>query len=102
MWDLIRNFLGYPRATDHAVVAPYKVEAPLPVVSTPKKCGCGRSATGLCTGLHKMSAEDWAAKNAVPAPEAAKVTKAKRVKAAPAITSTPKPKAPRKPREPKQ
>lgn len=22
-------------------------------------CGCGRSATGLCTGLHKMTEEEY-------------------------------------------
>ena len=25
------------------------------------KCGCGRSETGFCTGLHKISKKDWAA-----------------------------------------
>lgn len=24
-----------------------------------KKCGCGRSETGFCTGLHKISKTDW-------------------------------------------
>lgn len=22
-------------------------------------CGCGRSATGFCTGLHNLSDEEW-------------------------------------------
>jgi len=22
-------------------------------------CGCGRSATGFCTGLHELSDEEW-------------------------------------------
>lgn len=22
-------------------------------------CGCGRSATGFCTGLHKLTEEEW-------------------------------------------
>jgi hypothetical protein len=22
-------------------------------------CGCGRSPTGFCTGLHKLSAAEW-------------------------------------------
>jgi len=22
-------------------------------------CGCGRSSTGFCVGLHKLSAEEW-------------------------------------------
>ena len=24
------------------------------------KCGCGRSATGECVGLHRLTPEDWA------------------------------------------
>ena len=24
------------------------------------KCGCGRSPTGFCVGLHKLTAEEWA------------------------------------------
>ena len=35
--------------------APYKVEPPQPA-----KCGCGRSPTGFCTGLHKLTPEEWA------------------------------------------
>ena len=27
----------------------------------PTKCGCGRSETGFCTGLHKIPKKDWAA-----------------------------------------
>jgi hypothetical protein len=26
-----------------------------------KSCGCGRSETGFCTGLHRISKKDWAA-----------------------------------------
>ena len=29
--------------------------------SGPAKCGCGRSPTGYCVGLHALSLEDWAA-----------------------------------------
>jgi len=25
-------------------------------------CGCGRSATGFCTGLHNLSDEEWDAR----------------------------------------
>ena len=28
--------------------------------STAVKCGCGRSSTGLCVGLHRLSDEEWA------------------------------------------
>jgi hypothetical protein len=27
---------------------------------TAPQCGCGRSPTGFCVGLHKLSAEEWA------------------------------------------
>jgi hypothetical protein len=47
--------------------APYKIEAPasttlIPYVpaNEPPKCGCGRSSTGFCVGLHKLSPEAWA------------------------------------------
>jgi len=26
---------------------------------TAQPCGCGRSATGFCTGLHELSEEEW-------------------------------------------
>lgn len=32
----------------------YRVEATAP------KCGCGRSPTGFCVGLHKLAPEEWA------------------------------------------
>jgi len=47
--------------------APYKVEppadmTPIPYVpaNEPPRCGCGRSSTGYCVGLHKLSPEAWA------------------------------------------
>lgn len=27
--------------------------------TVPAICGCGRSATGFCTGLHKLSDDEW-------------------------------------------
>jgi hypothetical protein len=30
------------------------------VEATAPQCGCGRSPTGFCVGLHKLSAEEWA------------------------------------------
>jgi hypothetical protein len=43
---------------------PYKVESPVPVtdvIGVPvPQCGCGRSTTGFCVGLHKLSADEWA------------------------------------------
>ncbi len=56
MFKAIKEFfLG---KTPEPVVAenpPYKVEEPTPV-----KCGCGRSPTGNCVGLHKLTADEWA------------------------------------------
>jgi len=34
------------------------VETTKPV--EPPKCGCGRSSTGNCVGLHKLTEEQWA------------------------------------------
>ncbi len=56
----------FGKTTEPKTEAPYKVEAPVaePVVIPtlePVKCGCGRSATGFCVGLHKLTAEEWAA-----------------------------------------
>jgi hypothetical protein len=63
-----------PKAFAPAVqpeAAPYKVEtlvvAPTmepAAVSSPAKCGCGRSPTGLCVGLHKLTPAQWAAEQA--------------------------------------
>ena len=53
--------------TAPVVTAPYKVPepavtTPIPLVpaNEPPKCGCGRSSTGFCVGLHKLSPEAWA------------------------------------------
>lgn len=60
MFTKIKEFLfGKPAE----VAAPYKVEAPALVAEPkpePAKCGCGRSTTGLCVGLHKLSDDEWA------------------------------------------
>ena len=53
--------------TPNVPQAPYKLEppadmTPIPYVpaNEPPKCGCGRSSTGYCVGLHKLSPEAWA------------------------------------------
>ena len=62
-------FFGKPKVV--APEAPYKIEAPAtdwpfprPDVaaqaSTQTKCGCGRSQTGFCVGLHSLTPEEWA------------------------------------------
>ena len=33
----------------------------LGILNEPKKCGCGRSETGYCVGLHLLTAEEWMA-----------------------------------------
>ena len=110
MFEFLKRFLGYSTQTEP--VAPYKVEAPV-VEAT--KCGCGRSPSGYCVGLHKLSDAAWAAKQAADAPQtipapAGPVVKVpskvkKVVKAKPAaITAAPKVakvKAPAKPKAPK-
>lgn len=40
------------------VVETKPVEA-VNAIAEPAKCGCGRSPTGLCVGLHKLSTEEW-------------------------------------------
>ena len=90
--------------------APYKVEppaatTPLPYVpaNEPPKCGCGRSATGYCVGLHKLTPEQWATstsnpdfvtKVVVPEPVKKKRTFVKK----PAVIAAPVEKKPTKPR----
>jgi len=61
-------------------------------VSTPEpaKCGCGRSQSGLCVGLHKLTPEEWSVHSDNP-------NKVKPAKKAPAK----KPAAPRAPAKPR-
>ena len=84
--------------------APYKVEVdtfqPVPAVDIapePAKCGCGRSASGFCVGLHKLTTEEWAVHPDNPAKPVAEV-KAPAAKAhaakAPAAKKTPAKKNP--------
>ena len=51
------------------------VEPTVQVQPEPTKCGCGRSPTGLCVGLHRLTEAEWAVhadnpKRAEPAKEA--------------------------------
>ena len=62
---IIEFFTGKKTASEVVApgAAPYKVEAPAvisPPADEPPKCGCGRSSTGFCVGLHKLSPEAWA------------------------------------------
>jgi len=58
----------------------YRVESTAP----DPKCGCGRSPTGFCVGLHKLTPEQWAVHDQNPnrVAEVAAVTAANKVKAA--------------------
>jgi len=58
---------GHPGWPVPVPQAPYKLEppadtTPIPYVpaTEPPRCGCGRSSTGYCVGLHKLSPEAWA------------------------------------------
>jgi hypothetical protein len=79
-------FFGKPK--EAVPEAPYKVEAPVtnwpfprPDVaaqaSTQTKCGCGRSQTGFCVGLHSLTPEEWA--NHVDNPAKPKKPRARKV-----------------------
>ena len=41
-------------------------------------CGCGRSKTGYCVGLHKLSEEDWAVHEDNPNKKKARKPRAKK------------------------
>lgn len=73
-WIYYRTVLGNDNQSvsdskDSTLEAPYKIEtpapqaaepAPVPAVEEPRRCGCGRSASGFCVGLHALSPEQWA------------------------------------------
>lgn len=62
MLRFIKSFFKKQHNLDVPETVPYKVETPPvpPAPPEPAKCGCGRSATGFCVGLHKLTAEEWA------------------------------------------
>ena len=51
-----------------------------PVDNSAAKCGCGRSQTGYCVGLHKLSEEEWAVHEDNPNKTKPKRTRTKKVK----------------------
>ncbi len=58
MFKAIKEFfLGTPKENvGGPMMTPgYDIAPPQPV-----KCGCGRSQSGLCEGLHKLTPEEWA------------------------------------------
>lgn len=68
--NFFMNRKGQPEQKDSRLVpqAPYKIEPPAPI-----KCGCGRSPTGNCVGLHKLSEAEWSAHPDNPAKPAVEV-----------------------------
>lgn len=107
MLKFIKSFFGLREAEPKTPEVPYKVEAPVvtPVMVPPEpvKCGCGRSDTGFCVGLHKLSESEWAVHPKNPSPlvtekKPAVKAKAARAKKAPAAAM----KAPAKPRTPRK
>lgn len=100
---MLRFFKSFFKKQNEPVVAeeaPYKVETP--AKPEPAKCGCGRSPTGLCVGLHKLSDTEWAAHEDNPNKTAPVVVEAKAKKPAAKKPAAKKPAAitaaPKKPR----
>lgn len=91
MLDFIKRFFGFSKAQP-ATEAPYKIETP---AYEPKKCGCGRSETGLCVGLHSLSEAEWSTHEKNPNKAPAKKKAAKKAPAKAKATVT-KAKAPAK------
>ena len=79
MLSYLKKLFGF-KSTEAQAEVPYKVEAP--VAPTPKTCGCGRSTSGLCEGLHNLSEEEWAKRSAPAAAEAPAKQAAKKKPAA--------------------
>jgi len=92
MLRFLKSFFSKPVPPVEPAV-PYKIDTPAP---SPAKCGCGRSSTGFCVGLHKLTAEEWAAHpdNPVKPVVESKPVKAETVKRAPAAKKQPAAKKP--------
>lgn len=96
MLKFIKSFFG--KTTEPTTPAPYKVEAPEPAPVAQPQCGCGRSASGFCVGLHKLTAEEWAVHADNPAKKApAKKAPAKKKPAVATAESKPKVRKTKKP-----
>ena len=53
---LIYKMVNHKEVASEQVAEPAKA----PSKKEPPKCGCGRSSTGYCVGLHKLSDAEWA------------------------------------------
>lgn len=110
MLRFLKSFFG--KKNEPTESAYYKVENPavtpvmIPPVAEPAKCGCGRSVTGFCVGLHKLTAEEWAVHSDNPNKAAPAPKKKPAAKKTPVVKSAAKPAAitaaPKKPRAKKQ
>ena len=68
------------------------------VEATAPKCGCGRSPSGFCVGLHKLTAEEWAVSDQNPnRASAAEVTAENKAKAVAKAKKSPAKKTAAKP-----
>lgn len=94
MLRFLKSFFGKSRTHETQTEASHIVEAPAPVAQP--QCGCGRSASGFCVGLHKLTAEEWAAHpdNPVKPVAESKPVKTETAKKAPAAKKQPAPKKP--------
>ena len=96
MLDYLKRLFGFSTITVEG--SQNRVEA-----TQPKKCGCGRSESGSCVGLHALSEAEWATDIRNPnkaVPPAKKKTTAKKAPTAKKepVTKTAE-KAPAKPRK---
>ena len=83
------------KMVNHKEVAPEQVAEPVKETAKkePPKCGCGRSSTGYCVGLHKLSEAEWAISDKNPnrvevAPVVVTADKTTNTEAAPAAKKT--------------
>jgi hypothetical protein len=61
MFNKIKEFfLGKPKETAADANWPFPRADVDAKASTQTKCGCGRSQSGFCVGLHSLTPEDWA------------------------------------------
>ena len=98
MLRFLKSF--FSKQTQPEPEVPYKVEPAAHESVAQPQCGCGRSASGFCVGLHKLSTEEWAVHpdnlakiepKSAPAKKPATKKSAAAKKPA-AITAAPKPK----------
>ena len=112
---ILEFFTGKKEPVAQTPVAPYKVESPAvdqsavvsaaegsavtsPPANEPPNCGCGRSPTGYCVGLHKLSPEAWAEHADNPVKKVAEKPAKKPAVKKPAAKKPAAAKAPAKPR----